>query len=87
VNILWEDKNQPLFKWFFYFNEISVAVTVKLKETKKKKKKAGSKERLLLALILFICFASMPNSTSHEATPHYMKHCAITKGKDRVCSK
>lgn len=57
-----------------------------MKETKKRKTKAGSKERLLLALILFTCFASIPNSTSHEAIPHYMRHCAITKWKDRVCS-
>lgn len=52
MNIVWEDKNQVVSEWFFYLNEISVAVTMKKKLNKKKRKtKAGSKERVLAVLI------------------------------------
>lgn len=79
VNILWEDKKQAAFEQLFYLSDISTNITVNIKETNERKTKGGNKERFLLALILFICFASIPNSTSHEAIPHYMRHSAITK--------
>lgn len=62
-------KGRAAFEWFFYLREISIAITVKIKEIMKIKTKAGSKERLLLSSVLFFCFASVPNSPRCEAIP------------------